>query len=105
MERAGLHANHSGNPVPRFEHGACVRAVAQAWREMERPPEVRRYDEWRAGRSALPSSATVRRAGGSWNDLLVAAYPLVHDGEARNGPGRRVADGGALPNRSHCTSP
>jgi hypothetical protein len=43
-----------------------------------RYPSVVRYEAWRGGRRQLPAAATARRFARSWDDLLVAAYPLVY---------------------------
>ncbi len=78
LVRAGLPANRAGGPRCTFAWPDVVTAVAACWRELGQSPSVARYETWRAGRAGLPSPATVRRQVASWNDLLVAAYPLVY---------------------------
>ena len=75
--RAGLPTNSRGGPQATYAYPEVV-ALADAWRELGRYPSVVRYDAWRAGRTQLPAAATARRLARSWDDLLVAAYPLVY---------------------------
>jgi len=86
---AGLPANRAGGPRGSFTCEDAVAAAAVCWREIGQSPSVTRYETWRAGRSGLPSPATMRRHVASWNDLLAAAYPRVYGTvahERRAGP-------------------
>jgi AraC-like DNA-binding protein len=78
LARAGLPTNSRYGPHARFAYPDVVAAVAAAWRDLGRYPSVMRFDAWRAGRRHLPAAATARRFARSWDDLLVAAYPLVY---------------------------
>ena len=78
LARAGLPTNARSGPRATYEYADVVRAIAAAWREMGRYPSVTRYEAWRGGRTDLPAAATARRFAPSWDDLLVAAYPLVY---------------------------
>ena len=78
LARAGLPTNSRSGPQASYRYEDVVAAVAAAWRELGSYPSVTRYDAWRAGRAQLPVAATARRFVGSWDDLLVAAYPLVY---------------------------
>ncbi|MGD0997865.1 MAG: hypothetical protein ABR941_06045 [Thermoleophilia bacterium] len=78
LVRAGLPTNSRGGPQATYAYPEVVAALADAWRELGRYPSVVRYDAWRAGRTQLPAAATARRLARSWDDLLVAAYPLVY---------------------------
>jgi len=78
LARAGLPANPTAGPDPRFELSDAVDAMAQAWRETGKPPTVDRYDAWRSGREGFPSSATARKFVEGWDALQLAAWPVVH---------------------------
>ena len=78
LGRAGLPINSRNGPQASYRYEDVVAAVAAAWRELGSYPSVTRYDAWRAGRAQLPVAATARRFVTSWDDLLVAAYPLVY---------------------------
>jgi hypothetical protein len=101
LTRAGLPANPPGGPSSQFDWEDAVEALASSWRELGRYPSVVRYDEWRAGKRDFPSSAAIRHHARSWDDLLFAAYPLVHGLEieadiARQIAGVRPADSSAM---------
>jgi len=78
LARAGLPTNSRSGPRATYEFADVVRAIAAAWRATGRYPSVVRYEAWRGGRPDLPAAATARRFAPSWDDLLVAAYPLVY---------------------------
>lgn len=78
LASAGLPTNARRGPRGGYEYSAIVQAIAEAWKHMGGYPSVVRYDAWRAGRSDIPVAATARRFARSWDDLLVAAYPLVY---------------------------
>jgi hypothetical protein len=78
LGRANLPTNSRHGPQAGYRYADVVTAVAAAWRELGRYPSVTRYDAWRAGRAQLPVAATARRFVKSWDDILVAAYPLVY---------------------------
>ncbi len=78
LARAGLPTNRGGGPRTTYDLDDAVAAITTAWRELGRYPSVVEYDAWRAGRSGIPASATVRRFAASWDDLLLMAYPLIH---------------------------
>jgi hypothetical protein len=78
LASAGLPTNARSGPPANFAYLDVIAAVADAWRELGRYPSIVRYDAWRAGRAQLPAAATARRFARSWDDLLVAAYPLVY---------------------------
>ena len=78
LARADLPTNSRRGPQAGYRYADVVAAVAAAWRELGRYPSVNRYDAWRAGRAQLPVAATARRFVKSWDDILVAAYPLVY---------------------------
>jgi len=78
LARAGLPTNSRSGPRATYEFADIVRAIVTAWREIGRYPSVTRYEAWRGGRADLPAAATARRFAPSWDDLLVAAYPLVY---------------------------
>ena len=78
LARAGLPTNSRSGPRATYEFADVVRAIAAAWREIGRYPSVARYEAWRGGRTDLPAAATARRFAPSWDNLLVAAYPLVY---------------------------
>jgi hypothetical protein len=78
LAQAGLPANSTRGPQATYTRDDVVHAVAAAWRELGGYPSVVRYDAWRGGRPGLPTSTTARRFADSWDDLLVAAYPLVY---------------------------
>lgn len=78
LARAGLPTNLRSGPQAGYRYEDVVAAIAAAWRELGGYPSVTRYDAWRAGRAQLPVAATARRFAKSWDDLLVAAYPLVY---------------------------
>ena len=95
LVRAGLPSNARHGPHAAYDYTTVVGAIAAAWREMGGYPSVVRYDAWRAGRSQIPSAATVRRFARSWDDLLADAYPLVY-GIGGEQVRRRVSRDGAL---------
>jgi transposase len=78
LARAGLPVNRAGGPHATYRRQDAVAAIAAAWRELGYRPSVAGYEAWRAGRRGLPAPATARHLGPSWDDLLVAAYPLVY---------------------------
>lgn len=78
LARAGLPANPSAGPDPRFELSDAVDAMARAWTETGKPPTVESYDNWRAGREQFPASATARKFVEGWDELQLAAWPVVH---------------------------
>jgi hypothetical protein len=78
LAQADLPTNSRHGPEAGYRYDDIVAAVAAAWRELGSYPSVTRYDAWRAGRAQLPVAATARRFVKSWDDILVAAYPLVY---------------------------
>lgn len=78
LAQAGLPVNRAGGPHATYDRQDAVAAIAAAWRELGRRPTVASYEAWRAGRAGLPAPATARHLGPSWDELLVAAYPLVY---------------------------
>jgi len=78
LARSGLSANPHRGPRASYTYRDVVEAIAASWRELRGYPSVVRYTAWRAGRSDVPAAATARRFAKSWDDLLVAAYPLVY---------------------------
>ena len=98
LARADLPTNSRSGPQASYRYEDVVVAVAAAWRELGRYPSVTRYDAWRAGRAQLPVAATARRFARSWDDLLVAAYPLVYPSVDSRAAGPRALDG-ALPDQ------
>jgi len=99
LARCGLSASPRRGPHVGYTYPDVVQAIAACWRELHGYPSVVRYTAWRAGRSDVPAAATARRFARSWDDLLVAAYPLVYplvneeppheDGERRSVAERR----------------
>jgi hypothetical protein len=88
LARAGLPANPTAGPDPKFELTDAVNGVVEAWRQTGKPPTVDAYDEWRAGRAEYPASATARKFVDGWDALLLAAWPVVHS-RALPGVGRQ----------------
>jgi len=78
LARCGLSASPRRGPRVGYTYPDVVQAIATCWRELHGYPSVVRYTAWRAGRSDAPAAATARRFVRSWDDLLVAAYPLVY---------------------------
>lgn len=78
LARAGLAANPTAGPDPQFELSDAVDAMVRAWNETGTPPTVDAYDRWRDGREGFPASATARKFVDGWDDLCLAAWPLVH---------------------------
>lgn len=78
LARGGLSASPRRGPHVGYTYPDVVAAIAVAWRELGGYPSVVRYTAWRAGRSDVPAAATARHFARSWDDLLVAAYPLVY---------------------------
>jgi hypothetical protein len=78
LARSGLSANPRRGPQIGYTFPDVVQAIATCWRELHGYPSVVRYTAWRAGRPDMPAAATARRFARSWDDLLVAAYPLVY---------------------------
>lgn len=91
LARAGLPANPTGGPDPRFELSDAIDAIARAWAETGKPPTVEAYDGWRAGRNEFPASATARKFVEGWDELQLAAWPVVH---GRRLPGVGSEEGG-----------
>jgi hypothetical protein len=89
LARAGLPANPRSGPSAVFDLEDAVDAVARAWLELESPPTVAAYEDWRAGRDEFPSTATIRHHVDGWGDVQLAAWPLVHGREL---PGIGAAD-------------
>jgi hypothetical protein len=96
LAQADLPTNSRSGPQASYRYEDVVAAVAAAWRELGSYPSVTRYDAWRAGRAQLPVAATARRLVRSWDDLLVAAHPLVYPSVDSGKIGPRALDG-ALP--------
>jgi hypothetical protein len=94
LARAGLPANPTGGPDPRFELSDAVDGMVEAWRALGRPPTVDAYDAWGAGRDAFPKSATARKFVDGWLELQLAAWPIVH---GRQLPGIGSHDGAFEP--------
>lgn len=92
LARAGLPANPTAGPDPRFELSDAVDAMARAWAETGKPPTVGSYDNWRAGREEFPASATARKFVEGWDVLQLAAWPVVH---GRRLPGVGSEESGA----------
>jgi hypothetical protein len=78
LARAGLQANPTAGPDPRFVLSDAIDAAARAWAETGSPPTVESYDNWRASRVEFPSSATARKFVEGWDELQLAAWPVVH---------------------------
>ena len=97
LARCGLSANPRRGPQVGYTYPEVVQAIATSWRELPGYPSVVRYTAWRAGRPDVPAAATARRFARSWDDLLVAAYPLVYPlidsgGGSYNAEPRREAE-------------
>jgi hypothetical protein len=86
LERAGLPVAPSGGPAAAYDSADLVAAVVTAWRELGSSPSIATYDRWRVGRDGVPSSATVRRVGGSWDDVLSVAHAIVYEQDAPTRP-------------------
>jgi len=78
LTRAGLPANPSAGPEATYDLDDGLNAIASCWRDSGRFPSVQRYDSWRRTHAGFPASATIRHSTRSWNDLVLAAYPLVY---------------------------
>jgi hypothetical protein len=78
LARCGLCASPRRGPRAGYTFPEVVKAIATCWRELRGYPSVVRYTAWREGRPDTPAAATARRFAKSWDDLLVAAYPLVY---------------------------
>jgi hypothetical protein len=78
MDAAKLPSNPHAGPDRSYEEAEAVSAVVDCWRDTGLPPTAARYDRWQQGRSSYPSTTTVRKRAGSWNELLVRAWQLVH---------------------------
>jgi hypothetical protein len=93
---AGLQAGFPARPrTRRWTEEACWNALLHAVDELGEIPSVLAYERLAAGRSDLPSSATIRNRLGRWSSLAarVAAHrQLVRETQARGGSaGRRRA--------------
>lgn len=93
--RAGLPVNRAGGPHATYDLDDAITAIAAAWRELGRAPSVASYEAWRARRPGLPSPATARHLGQSWDALLVACHPLVYgpstNDSSRHDPAHRAS--------------
>jgi transcriptional regulator with XRE-family HTH domain len=78
LNRAGLPANPRFGPQRTFDLEDAVSAMVEAWRETGKPPTVASYSSWRAGREDVPSDPTVRHLIDGWDNLRLAAWPIVH---------------------------
>jgi hypothetical protein len=76
--RAGLPANQRFGPQRTFDLEDAVSAMVEAWRETGKPPTVTSYSRWRVGREDVPSDPTVRHLIDGWDNLRLAAWPIVH---------------------------
>ena len=96
---ADLPANPASGARRTFELQDAIEAVVTAWQEAGRFPSAQRYEQWSMGKDGVPSLATARHLVESWDDLLLAAYPLVHGialpGFGTAEPEPRVADEGS----------
>jgi uncharacterized protein (DUF433 family) len=81
-----------GDPVPartrrlRWTNAACWEALRRAADELGEVPTVLAYERCAAGRSDLPSSATIRNRLGRWSSLttrLAAERELVEQSQVR----------------------
>jgi Sigma-70, region 4 len=88
----GVATGPRGNPVPartrrlRWTDAACWEALRQAADELGEVPTVLAYERHAAGRSDLPSSATVRNRLGRWSALatrLAAERELAEQSQVR----------------------
>jgi hypothetical protein len=86
LAKANLPSNPHAGPEPVFSLDDASAAVIECWKSLGHAPTVREYDKWPSGDANLPSSSIVRRLGGSWDDQLLAAWPVVH-GRALPGVG------------------
>jgi hypothetical protein len=76
LTAAGLPANPSAGPTARFDLDFAVDALVVAWQQLGHAPTVRAYEQW--SHHPYPSQATIRHLVGNWNNVLLAAWPLVH---------------------------
>lgn len=96
LAKAGLRTDVASNcRRPRWTEDACWAALRRAADELGEIPTVLAYDRLAAGRSDLPSAATIRNRLGRWSSLaarLAAQRELTLQAQTR----ARVA-AGALP--------
>lgn len=78
LEAAGLPANPHAGPNKGFDVADAVSAIVKSWRTTGHAPTVTGYDHWQREHAGHPSSATVRKLTGSWNELMVRAWQVVH---------------------------
>lgn len=78
LEAAGLPSNPRSGPAKTYDPEKALEAIVAAWRETGKPPKVAAYEAWAQQASGRPSSATVRKLMGSWDELLVRAWQPVH---------------------------
>ena len=77
----------------RWTEDACWDALLRAVEELGEIPSVLAYERFAAGRSDLPSSATIRNRLGRWSSLAARAAAhrqLVEQAQARSGRRRRA---------------
>ena len=78
LEAAGLPANPPSGPDKAFDFADALSAVVKSWRIIGHAPTVTGYDCWQRENAGHPSSATIRKLTGSWNELMVRAWQVVH---------------------------
>ncbi len=78
LVRAGLPANVSRRGPGTFTVEVCAHALADAWRELGKPPSMAEYDAWHREHPGGPGGDMIRARFRRWTEAKIAAYPLVH---------------------------
>jgi hypothetical protein len=78
LAAAGLPANPTGGPTKTYDLNDGLNGIAAAWKDLGRFPSAQLYDEWHQRNLRYPSSATIRHSAGTWDQALLACWPLVH---------------------------
>jgi len=97
LTRAGLPSNPRSGAQPSYDLEDGINAVVSAWLDGGSPPTVASYETWRTSHPDHPSSATVRNLVNGWDELTLAAWPIVH-GRPLPGVGATELEPGPAPN-------
>lgn len=80
LVNAGLEARPKGERgfEGELSREVVVAAVAECWRELGEPPDVKAYDAWSKGNDARPSESSVRGFVYGWDDAQISAWQIIH---------------------------